>query len=226
MRVSNSSKYCPFSLEKIVLVLLSCHFQSFQICDKSGKLVRRGEGGVQQRFLCQWPNGSDSSSCSNRLPLYSLFIYIWIMTEFLKGPLCKRHVRTVWFKRKRLPRGRQVSHQRWIWRIHCMQVRMHASEGSTLALKPGADITRSPKQGYQWPTKRTHVLQFFLEKKKAEITEVPAGCRRGFNSISIVNPLPHHGLVPGYVRNGYSWVLFWDTLVFHDTHFCQIIWQI
>ena len=26
-----------------------------------------------------------------------------------------------------------------------------ASEGSTLALKPRGDITRSPKQGYQWP---------------------------------------------------------------------------
>ena len=25
--------------------------------------------------------------------------------------------------------------------------------GSTLALKPRTDITRSPKQGYQWPTK-------------------------------------------------------------------------
>ena len=33
-----------------------------------------------------------------------------------------------------------------------MQVRKHASE-STLASKPRADITRSPKQGYQCPTK-------------------------------------------------------------------------
>ena len=27
----------------------------------------------------------------------------------------------------------------------------HASEGSILALKPRGDVTRSPKQGYQWP---------------------------------------------------------------------------
>ena len=48
------------------------------------------------------------------------------------------------------PRGQQVSCQRWIWGFHCAhwskgwctQVR-----GSTLALKPRADITRSPKQG-------------------------------------------------------------------------------
>ena len=31
------------------------------------------------------------------------------------------------------------------------QATKHASEGSTLALKPRGDITRSPKQGYQWP---------------------------------------------------------------------------
>ena len=32
-----------------------------------------------------------------------------------------------------------------------MQARKHTSKGSTLALKPRADVTRSPKQGYQWP---------------------------------------------------------------------------
>ena len=35
-----------------------------------------------------------------------------------------------------------------------MQARKYASEGSTLALKPRADVTRSPKQGYQWPHKK------------------------------------------------------------------------
>ena len=34
----------------------------------------------------------------------------------------------------------------------------------TLALKPRGDITRSPKQGYQLPHKRTHVLQKFKKK--------------------------------------------------------------
>ena len=51
-------------------------------------------------------------------------------------------------------RGEQVSHQRWIWRIHCTQARKYASDWSTLALKPRADINRSPKQGYQWPHKK------------------------------------------------------------------------
>ena len=41
-------------------------------------------------------------------------------------------------------RGQQVSHQRWIWGIQ------HTSEVSTLSLKPRTDVTRSPKQGYQY----------------------------------------------------------------------------
>ena len=32
----------------------------------------------------------------------------------------------------------------------------------TLALKPRGDVIRSPKQGYQWPHKRTHALQKFF----------------------------------------------------------------
>ena len=36
-----------------------------------------------------------------------------------------------------------VSHQRWIWWIYCAQATIPTSEGSTLALKPRADITRS-----------------------------------------------------------------------------------
>ena len=39
------------------------------------------------------------------------------------------------------------------------RVRKHASEGSTLALEPRADVTRSPKQGISRPTKSTDVLQ-------------------------------------------------------------------
>ena len=33
--------------------------------------------------------------------------------------------------------------------IHCMQLTNQTSKGSTVALKSMADITRSPKQGYQ-----------------------------------------------------------------------------
>ena len=39
-----------------------------------------------------------------------------------------------------------------------MWVRKLASKESTLALKSRADITRGPKQGYQW------LLQFFLKR--------------------------------------------------------------
>ena len=35
----------------------------------------------------------------------------------------------------------------------------------TLALKPRGDVTRSPKQGYQWPQKWTFVRQHFFKKK-------------------------------------------------------------
>ena len=35
-----------------------------------------------------------------------------------------------------------------------MQARKHTSERSTLTLKPRADVTRSPKQGCQWPHKK------------------------------------------------------------------------
>ena len=49
-------------------------------------------------------------------------------------------------KKARLPcwplYSQQVSHQRWIWGICCVQVRKQASEGSTLALKARADVTR------------------------------------------------------------------------------------
>ena len=44
--------------------------------------------------------------------------------------------------------------------INCPQVTQHRSERSTLALKPRACITRSPKQGYQWP----HVHQKFTQR--------------------------------------------------------------
>ena len=46
-----------------------------------------------------------------------------------------------------------------------VQARKHASEKSTLALKPRADVTRSPKQGISSPTKRIYVLQIFFFKK-------------------------------------------------------------
>ena len=50
-----------------------------------------------------------------------------------------------------------------------MQARKHASE-STLALKPRADVTRSPKQGYQWPHKK-HMCPPKIWKKEVYIWE-------------------------------------------------------
>ena len=51
--------------------------------------------------------------------------------------------------------------------IHCMQAMNQASEGIRPALKPRADVTRSPKQGYQWPPPppEAFVLQYFLKKE-------------------------------------------------------------
>ena len=40
---------------------------------------------------------------------------------------------------------------------------MQARE-SILALKPRADVTRSPKHEYQWPHKKTDVLRIFVTK--------------------------------------------------------------
>ena len=38
--------------------------------------------------------------------------------------------------------------------LRITQARKHTKKGSTLALKPRVDVTRSPKQGYQWPHER------------------------------------------------------------------------
>ena len=61
------------------------------------------------------------------------------------------------------PRGKQVLHQRWIsgniYHIYIYQVGIRLS---TLALKP-RDVTRSPKQEYQWPKiykKNSDTLQY------------------------------------------------------------------
>ena len=53
-------------------------------------------------------------------------------------------------------------------RISHMPLQSSNKAEPTLALKPRGDITRSPKQGYQWPQKWTCVQQkfkkFFLKK--------------------------------------------------------------
>ena len=65
----------------------------------------------------------------------------------------------MWKRMAQLPclllRAQQVLHQRWISR-ECVTVCLCQAciRLSTLVLKPRGDITRSPKQGYQWPHKK------------------------------------------------------------------------
>ena len=49
--------------------------------------------------------------------------------------------------------------------IVCRRGNTQARE-STLALKPRADITRSPKQGYQWPYEKDMCPTKILKKTK------------------------------------------------------------
>ena len=64
----------------------------------------------------------------------------------------------------------EVSHQRWIsgnvYNICLCKVWIRLP---TLALKPWGDVTRSLKQGHQWPQKWTCVQQKFFLKKKSNI---------------------------------------------------------
>ena len=51
---------------------------------------------------------------------------------------------------------------RWIWGSH---KRESTQKGSVLALKPRVDVTKSPKQGYQWPHgKDLCPPNFFIKK--------------------------------------------------------------
>ena len=49
--------------------------------------------------------------------------------------------------------------------FHCAQARKHASEGSTLVLKPRADVTKSPER-CQWSHKKSCVLQKCFKKRR------------------------------------------------------------
>ena len=46
-------------------------------------------------------------------------------------------------------------------RISCTPLQSSNKAEPTLALKPRGDVTRSPKQGYQWPHKWTCAQQKF-----------------------------------------------------------------
>ena len=72
----------------------------------------------------------------------------------------------MWIEKAQLPYwplySQQVSHQRWIWGSHKWD---SMQKWSTLGLKPRADITRSPKQGYQWSHEKDLCHPKFLKKK-------------------------------------------------------------
>ena len=74
--------------------------------------------------------------------------------------------RTAWLPYWPL-RGWLESHQRWIyrnmWHVHLHQVWMGLP---TLALKPRGDVTRSPKQGYQWHHKKDLCHPKIFKKNK------------------------------------------------------------
>ena len=62
--------------------------------------------------------------------------------------------------------GRGVTPEVNLWEhISCMSPQSSNKAEPTLALKPRGDVTRSPKQGYQWPQKWTCVQQKFVLKK-------------------------------------------------------------
>ena len=63
----------------------------------------------------------------------------------------------------------------------------------TLALKPREDVTRSPKQGYQWRHKKDLCAPIFFKKKKERNQVVHKTCNFGISKIKI--PLPP--LLPG-----------------------------
>ena len=84
---------------------------------------------------------------------------------------------------------RQVSHQRWIWGIRCAQASKHASEGIHPGFEPRADITRSPKQGYQWPREKDMCPTKI--KKKNKTTSICISVKKAENfAIHCVVSLP------------------------------------
>ena len=73
---------------------------------------------------------------------------------------------------------------------------LHTGEGSTLALKHRADVTRSPKQGYQWP----HKKDLCPPKKNVKETKVDSAGVLTF--LFDVNAVEGSGVVEGTGSEG------------------------
>ena len=61
--------------------------------------------------------------------------------------------------------------------LRITQAREYANKGSTLALKPRADVTRSPKQDYQWDQWKGFMSSKNLFKKKGSHQKGPIAWR-------------------------------------------------
>ena len=84
----------------------------------------------------------------------------------------KSHLCTCMWGSDRLRAGRQevgkcsTRGESWGMYITFASAKIANKAEPTLALKPRGDVTRNPKQGYQWPQKRTCVRQKLKKKKK------------------------------------------------------------
>ena len=102
--------------------------------------------------------------------VFTVWVVSWLNPGSLPLPhACRKH--------NRLPcwpsRGQQVSHQRWIWGIHCMQVTKHARRDPPWLWNPEQMSPEVQKRGISGPTKRTCVLQIFFLKIQDGMSFLP-----------------------------------------------------
>ena len=123
---------------------------------------------------CGWQNSSvgNASDLVSHAPLSSSPLPWWFKSQCMweePGQPCHIHAYTVYtsFGGKGRWHTRDESEESVVHRWGSTQVRE-----STLALKPRADITRSPKQGYQWPHKKDLCATKILKKKSSKVTRL------------------------------------------------------
>ena len=72
----------------------------------------------------------------------------------------------------------------WGMYITCASAKIANKAEPTLALKPRGDVTRNPKQGYQWPQKKDMCPPKTLKKKKKKDRSVRESEVRSANQIA------------------------------------------
>ena len=115
--------------------------------EKNNKAEPGWPSGLQWCVCCVW-HGWSWVEATN------LHQFLWTCLQVcgLKGLNCHANLYTV---NRCCTRGKSEDH-----------TSEKACKGSTLALKPRADITESPKQGYQWPHKRDLCRPKIFKNKK------------------------------------------------------------